>query len=362
MATDEYNSLEDLVFSRSFRNWVLRENAPESAFWTDWQSRNPGKLELINQAKAIIYALQLHLKPLPEEAISAEISKVLWKLQEGRINLPEETPFRRRRSRRPNRYWSIAATIAGLGILVWSLRSYLHHQQDSFHSFLAANTAAKMNQQTGVKENTRMLTLPDGSTVRLDPGSRLYYPENLATANNHREVFLEGGAFFDVTRNATHPFYVYTKNITTKVLGTSFRVTASDDGGHTTVAVSSGKVSVYRKNDPSAGILLMPNQQIVYDPSNDKLDRSITDQPKELATDSSLLFDKTPISIVFRRLQDIYGIPILYDEETVAGCSLSVTMGSEPFFEKLSVICKAIDASYESIDGTIVITAHGCKP
>ena len=57
----------------------------------------------------------------------------------------------------------------------------------------------------------------------------------------------------------------------------------------------------------------------------------------------------------------MYGITILYDEESISGCSLSVTMGNEPFYEKLNIICKAIGATYESIDGQIVVTTRGCK-
>jgi hypothetical protein len=36
-------------------------------------------------------------------------------------------------------------------------------------------------------------------------------------------------------------------------------------------------------------------------------------------------------------------------------------MGNENFYEKLELICKAIDATYESIDGTIFISSQGCN-
>jgi ferric-dicitrate binding protein FerR (iron transport regulator) len=216
-----------------------------------------------------------------------------------------------------------------------------------------------MRQQTGEAHAQNVLILPDGSTVRLDPGSKLFYPEGLA--GDRRQVFLQGTAVFDIAHNANHPFYVYTNAIITKVLGTSFRVSTTEK--HTTVTVTSGKVSVYHKPDLSDGIILTPNQQITYDPGEDRLDRSIANQPIRLAGtgDTTLVFNATPLSTVFHRLQAIYGIPILYDEESVSGCSLSVTMGEEPFYDKLNIICKAIGASYESIDGTIVITARGCK-
>ena len=364
MGKDEYNTLEDLVFSRSFRNWILNGDTPEAGFWTSWQESHPDKLELINHAKAIIYALQLHLQPLSDEAVDTQIKKVLEKLQDGRIGLPREiSPRPTQRTRRTSRAWTLAAAFAGCCILAWTLQFYFNHkQQDSFHSFLTGNPSKPIRQQTGNGRSTNTLTLPDGSTVRLDPGSKLYYPDGLLT-NGHREVFLEGTAFFDITRNATHPFYVYTNALITKVLGTSFRITTTGTNARTIVTVATGKVSVYHKSDLSDGIILTPNQQVAYNPVDARLDRSIADQPVKLiaVNDTDLVFNYTPLPTVFHRLQALYGIPILYDEETMATCSLTVTMGDGSFYDRLNLICKAIGASYEAIDGTIVITGKNCK-
>src|SRR5215470_8338748 len=108
MANEEYNTLEDLVFSRSFRNWVLNRRCPEAEFWTNWVARNPDKTETITQAKAVIHALQLNLPPLPDGTADAEVRKVLEKLRDGRVNLVREIPFRPRLlGRRHTRAWTI---------------------------------------------------------------------------------------------------------------------------------------------------------------------------------------------------------------------------------------------------------------
>ena len=364
MANEEYNTLEDLVFSHSFRNWVLKGDTPEADFWSNWVARNPEKTGMVNHAKAIIFALQLNLRPLSDDAVDTEVRKVLQKLKDGRLNLIREIPFRPGiLGRRPARAWTIAAAIAGIFILVWSVRIFFPRPQEKFYqSFLAATTTKPVRRQTGDADSTKNLTLPDGSTVRLTRGSKLSFPDGLLTANHRREVFLEGEAFFNITHDASAPFYVYTRSVITKVLGTSFTVKTTAEA-RTIVAVTSGKVSVYRKIDLSDGVILTPNQQITYTPGADRLDRSITDQPRPLAglADTTLAFNATPMATVFRRLQTLYGISILFDEETVTGCSLSVTMGKESFYEKLNIICKAIDASWEAIDGNIVITAPGCK-
>lgn len=133
MANEEYNTLEDLVFSRSFRNWVLNEAGPEADFWTNWVAGNTHKTETIIQARAVIHALQLNLPQLPDGTADADIRKVLQKMREGRPNLVREIPFRPGLLRhRHARTWTIAAIVAFLAIAIWATRFYLgqHHLHD----------------------------------------------------------------------------------------------------------------------------------------------------------------------------------------------------------------------------------------
>jgi transmembrane sensor len=389
MGNFEYNSMEDLVFSRSFRNWVLDRDSPEAGFWEDWVTRNPEKSPMVHHAKAVIYALQLNLKKLSDEEIDTEVKKALQRLQEAPRALPGEpfsgvapgkrsrlagaTPFRGRYARSLER----AALFAGACLVVWLIYrgATPHHplrHRDVFHSFLAGYKKEPVQQQNTGTGADQTILLPDGSSARLGPGSKLYYPPGFSTAIGRREVYLEGEAFFDIKRNAALPFYVYTGHVITKVLGTSFRIRAWPSDPRTTVIVRTGKVSVYREDDfyvnvsgsnEPGGIILTPNQQIVYNREGDdhRLNKTLAEDPRPATGDSTMAFDATPITQVFRRLQQLYGIPIVYDEETLSSCSLSATMGNESFYEKLNIICKAINASYEVIDGNIVITAPGCK-
>ena len=88
---------EDLVFSRSFRNWVLGSEAAEAGFWENWLIRHPEKLELVQNAKAIIYALQLNLRNLSGEEIEGEIGRAMFRLRDIQLtsrlrDVPMEKP------------------------------------------------------------------------------------------------------------------------------------------------------------------------------------------------------------------------------------------------------------------------------
>jgi|GEM_PF-152632 len=79
---------EDLVFSRSFRGWVLGGEVAEAGFWENWLLRHPEKFELVQNAKAIIYALQLNLRDLSTVEIEGEIRRAMFRLRDIQLTSP----------------------------------------------------------------------------------------------------------------------------------------------------------------------------------------------------------------------------------------------------------------------------------
>jgi hypothetical protein len=74
-----------------------------------------------------------------------------------------------------------------------------------------------------------------------------------------------------------------------------------------------------------------------------------------------MLYEEAPLEKVFSQLGNDYGINIVYDVELLRKCTVTADLRNEPFFRKLDLICKAIGADYEIIDGQIVIVTKGCK-
>lgn len=91
---------------------------------------------------------------------------------------------------------------------------------------------------TAVAE-TRLLRLPDGSTVHMAPDSAVAVEY---TAEQRRVRLLAGEAFFEVTPDAAHPFVVAAGTVETTVLGTAFDVRRGSSG--TWVGVQRGHVRV----------------------------------------------------------------------------------------------------------------------
>jgi ferric-dicitrate binding protein FerR (iron transport regulator) len=210
------------------------------------------------------------------------------------------------------------------------------------------------------------IQLADGSTVMLGAKSSLRYLDNY-DKDSTRNVYLRGEGFFDVVKNPYKPFIVHSNEVFVKVLGTSFRVAAPENGTNVVVAVKTGKVSVYAmkgSQDKKDGVILLPNQQVRYERKDQSFAKTLVEAPEILNTtiaENDFVFENTPIADVFRTLEKAYGIEIIFNDEIMKNCYLTVPLGRESMQEKLRIICDAVGANYEVIDANIVINSSGCE-
>lgn len=114
------------------------------------------------------------------------------------------------------------------------------------------------------------VTLPDGSKVWLNSGSTLIYPSTFAMAE--RGVYLNGEGFFEVTKDAEHPFVVNTRFLKMRVLGTTFNISAYPDDKQVKTTLETGALKVSLQNDTTISYYLKPDDQLVYIPSSNKVE------------------------------------------------------------------------------------------
>ena len=101
------------------------------------------------------------------------------------------------------------------------------------------------------------VTLPDGSKIWLNAGSKLSFPEQFN--GDKRTVKLQGEAFFQIEKNEKQPFEISTEFFTTVVLGTEFNLRAYSKTDAYVVLIQ-GKVSLYN-NDRAQSQVLYPGQK-----------------------------------------------------------------------------------------------------
>lgn len=91
------------------------------------------------------------------------------------------------------------------------------------------------------------LILSDSTVVYLSGSSTLEWPSRFVKGRN-RNIRLNGEGFFEVKRDTLSPFIVHSGKIQTRVLGTSFNISAYPTDHIFSVAVRSGKVRVSEIN------------------------------------------------------------------------------------------------------------------
>ncbi|NIJ53077.1 FecR family protein [Dyadobacter arcticus] len=357
---------EELAADPSFRNWILYNDPEHEKLWTEWLELNPDRLEMVMKAKHFLAMTESEFDRISDEEIANEIYRLSHAI--GEKTAKKSSIWIRFR---PN-WYHMAASVLILLFAGWLFNKQTTSQQqsDQYKAILSQITEPLVEVKN-TSDKAQLVILEDGSSVLLQPESRITYPKKFE--NNKREVFLNGEAFFEVAKNPDKPFYVYAHTLATKVLGTSFKVSAFDDDKEVKVVVKTGKVSVFpmtkealaseHANDELGGMVLTPNQQITYTAKELRLTRSLVPNPKllELPIQSqSFEFKKTPITEVFATLEKSYGVTIIFDGEVMQNCYLTASLSDEPLFEKINLICKTIGAQYEQMDASIIITSKGC--
>lgn len=350
---------DDFLRDDWFRAWVLHPDPQTEAFWQDWLRAHPERQEAVAQARALLRALEMPHRTWPEERVEALTERVMARLDDG-----AEAPVRPLWQRPWLRY--AAASVLALGLGWWALRPVSQPSATTSTASAPARPAPALVTVRNDNAAPIAVSLPDGSRVTLQARAELRYAPDFA--GTERVTTLRGDAFFDVVKNPKKPFLVRTEGLVTRVLGTSFWVRADPARRQTAVIVRTGRVSVSKvaaapgRNVPE-GVVLTPNQQVVFHQADQHFERSLIEQPRQLQEvpgNREFSYAETPLADVFRDLERAYGVRIVFDEDVLRRCSVTATLGQEPLFDKLTLICRAVRARYEVLDGEIVIHSQGC--
>ena len=265
--------------------------------------------------------------------------------------------------------WSflgIAASILLAGILF----IYSQTKDTSFPGLPKSFREIAHETKSVTNEGTEPLnySLPEGSKITLMPGS--YISFSASFRGQKREIFLVGEAFFEVARDENRPFLVYTNELTTEVLGTSFLVSAYQSQQEIVVTVKTGRVSVYKNvidespSEESPEIILTPNQQAIYNTGEKITLKKLVNDPEVILPQPTLQYRYTNTSVIdiLLSLEENYGIDIQYDSVVLANCSLTSDMADEGFYEQIKILCNALGAEYELSENAVIIKATGCNP
>ena len=157
------------------------------------------------------------------------------------------------------------------------------------------------------------LTLSDGSHVFLNADSKLRYPVNFI--GDCREVYLEGEACFDVSKDTLRPFVVHTAYSSVRVLGTCFNISSYAKEDKTIVTLVNGKVQV---NVDGTLRLLHPNEQLLLNHETfDIKVKSVVAEDYIAWMRGLFRFNEMPLWQLMMKLERWYNVSYEFKDETL---------------------------------------------
>lgn len=204
------------------------------------------------------------------------------------------------------RTWSVAAVaIVLLGLI--TVTAYWQGSRQIQSNFSDIVVEAPLGSKT-------KLTLPDGSTVWLNAGSKMVYSQGFGVSD--RRLAFQGEGYFEVEKNDEMPFLVQTHDVNVTVVGTKFNFRNYPEDEEAVVELLEGKVALENQLKEEAVRYLSPNEKMVLHKATGEMDITST-KVKEatLWTENILLFDEDLLPDIVRKLERSYHVRIEIENE-----------------------------------------------
>ncbi len=342
MKENNYESLEDLLTSESFRRWIEGEPG-EQLFWEVWLQEHPEKTDLVEQAGLIL---------LGPNFMFLERTTENNTIESGWENLRKETfgktvtLLSSAKSAEPAslkswyRRWVVAASIALVAALGFWMQRYVLNPTIVHQTIYGQH---------------KTIALPDSSTVKLNANSRLTYRQK-----NPRKVWLDGEAFFHVVKKpATGAnFQVLTNDLTVEVLGTTFNVIEKEY--RTEVVLEDGVVKLNLRRDFDPELYLESGEMASFSAkTSEKVEkRPVESRPLTSWKDGVLQFDDVPLGQVMDRIEEIYGWRPVYHSEELEAKNVNFPLPSNDLENALSLLRKTLDLKIDKVSEDKVLLLY----
>ena len=381
-----------LIQDKRFFDWVTKPSNELDNYWSDYLQKNPQLKSEIKEARTLVKAMAKKERQLTEEEIVQ-----LWNKIEGSSATQKKKIFSISR-------WSVAASVfvilglAGTAIYFlndkmqevdYSSIARLEPSKDDVTLFLSdskketfssADVEIKYDENGDIitdtgkilnsdisednnnkKEQLNQLVVPfgkhsniilsDGTKLWLNSGSRAIYPVSFNKKN--REIFIEGEAYLEVAHNANQPFFVKTNDITVKVLGTKFNISAYPEDRLASVVLVEGSVEASSKKEDA---IITPNQIFSLEKESGKVCVKKTDVMEYISwKEGWLLCNKEKIESIAAKLSRYYNVKIEILDKSVNDLTLTGKLDLKTeCTDVINTISSTAPIVYQVVDDTHV--------
>ena len=283
------------------------------------------------------------LDATPAEPDAPALQRIRRRLEMLLAATPDKT------DRRPRRQMRIARFAAAAALIVAALLPYLRPavQTEWFEAYAALG-------------QTREITLPDGTQLWLNSGSRVFYPERFD--GRDRRIRIDGEVFADVTKDRRHPFVVSASDVEVRVLGTQFSLKSYAENPNIEVALIEGSVAM-RAGSPGKSVdyTLAPGDMIRYNRTSGSLEtyRIDTETYGSWHSNRNLCFVNQSLSDIAADLERRFIVKSIIEDSVLAAMQYYASFINN---ESLERILRALNSNdnmrISRISGTIIISPN----
>lgn len=206
----------------------------------------------------------------------------------------------------------------------------------------------------------KQCTLADGTTILLNSGTKITYPSKFTDST--RVVTLDGEAYFSVVSDATKPFIVKTNNISVRVLGTKFNISAYPTNDRTIATLNSGKIQVdIQLGKTDSKYILKPNQEIVFNKIDNSILINMVTVENSSWKDGSLVFQDATFNDIVNTIERQYGVTIDYSKQAFLNTPYTIKfIHNESLEDVLNVLQDVVGGfEYKKENSKITIIKKG---
>lgn len=245
------------------------------------------------------------------------------------------------------RQWMKYAAVIAMLLVVGGGAGYWFYQQNAGHQMLVA-----VADEGIIKE----VVLPDGTKVWLNNSSTLKYPREFS--ENERNVYLEGEAYFEVTKNRHKPFTVESDAMRVRVLGTTFNFKCDKHCRIAEATLIEGEIEV-KGNLEEGQIILAPGQRAELNKNNGRLTVKQVDAKLDAVWHNDLIpFDKANIFTITKTLERFYNVKIILSPDIQTNRTYSGVLKKQSTIESvLTSLQNSIPIEYKIIENNIFISS-----
>ena len=198
------------------------------------------------------------------------------------------------------------------------------------------------------------LTLSDGTKVWLNSQSKIRYP--VIFNDITREVYLEGEAYFEVTKDSRHPFHVNARNgVNIKVLGTSFNVRSYTDENAIETVLEEGSVRMSQGKD---SVILSPGNKATYLPNEPIRLTTVNTELYTAWRHGQYIFMEESVENILKQLSRWYDIEVFYSNEAAKSVVFS---GDVRKYDDINTLLEAMEIAggiHFKISGKTLIVSY----